>query len=256
MSVRWCLLPLLAAILSPLEARETFSPTETEALGRALYDRQRMTEIALDFVGEYYDPEADGITAWVIEDSGSDVVMSFLAFPDGQPQVVVNARFSDSLIPELMPGPAALGARQRAQLQARVTVRPLVDTPCAERYDSLSLRHPHSDDLLVYAMPIAADADEVLLGGHYRYRLDPEGSQVRENDALATACTRASVESLRGTTLESGVAVRNLLDDTPHEIHVFLSLRYKIPLYVITRDLRLWEVRDGRMRVVRERPGE
>jgi hypothetical protein len=61
---------------------------------------------------------------------------------------------------------------------------------------------------------------------------------------------------LRGTTLESGVAVRNLLDDTPHEIHVFLSLRYKIPLYVITRDLRLWEVRDGRMRVVRERPGE
>lgn len=256
MSVRWCLLPLLVAILSPLEARESFSPAETEALGRTLYDRQRMTEIALDFVGEYYDPEADGIAAWVIEDSGPEVVMSFLSFPDGQPQIVVNARFSGLLLPELVPGPAPLGARQRAQLQARVTVRPLVDTPCAERYDSLSLRHPHSDDLLVYAMPVAADPDEVLLGGYYRFRLNPEGTDVRENDALATACTRASVQSLRATTLESGVAVRNLLDDTPHEIHIYLSLRYKVPLHVITRDLRLWEVRDGKMRVVRERPGD
>ena len=255
MSVRWSLLLLLTVCLPPVEARAIYTPAETEALGQALYHRQRLTGIALDFVGEYYDPEADGITAWVIEETGEDIVMSFLAFPDGQPQVVVNARFSDLLIPELVPGPAPLGVRQRAQLQARLTVRPLVDTPCAERYDSLSLRHPRSDDLLVYAIPVGEDPEEVLLGGYYRFRLDPTGAEVRENDALSTACTRASLDSLRATTLETGVAVRNLLDDTPHEIHVYLSLRHGIPLHVITRDLRLWEVRDGRMRVVRERPG-
>lgn len=256
MSLRWYTLPFLVAILSPLEARESFSPAETEALGQALYARQRMTEIALDFVGEYFDPEAEGITAWVMEDSGKDVVMSFLAFPEGQPTVVVDARFSGLFIPELIPGPTPLGPRQRALLQARATVRPLVDTPCAERYDSLSVRHPRTGGLLVYAMPLAADPDEVLLGGHYRFHLDDTGTEVRASDALSTACTRTSVESLRTTTLETGVAVRNLLDDTPHEVHVYLSLRHKIPLHVISRDLRLWEIRDGRMRVVRERPGE
>lgn len=256
MSVRWCLLPLLVALLTPTEARERFTPAETEALGQALHDRQRMTDIALEFVGEYYDPEADGITAWVTVDSGKDVVMSFLAFPNGQPEGVVEARFTDVLIPKLVPGPIPLGPRQRALLQARVTVRPLVDAPCAERYDSLSLRHPQSGGLLVYAIPVATEPDEVLLGGHYRFHLDESGTEIRGNDALSTACTRASVESLRRTTLESGVAVRNLLDDTPHEIHVYLSLRYRVPLHVITRDLRLWEIRDGKMRVVREQPGE
>lgn len=246
---------MLALLAGNAYARAAFSPEEIIALGKALHQRERVTSIALDFVGEYHDPEADGIAAWTVDDSAESTVVGFVGYPKGAPEIIVEARFDDLLVPVLHAGPRALTASERAQLQARDTVREGISAPCAPRYDSVALPHPQSDDLLLYALPVASTPDEVLLGGHHRFHLDPTGTRLLEADALSTACTRTTVKALAETNLDSGVAVRNLLDDTPNEIHVYLSLRYRVPLYIVTRDLRLWKVAEGRMQVVRESPG-
>ncbi len=45
----------------------------------------------------------------------------------------------------------------------------------------------------------------------------------------------------------------HLLDNTPTEIHVFLSLLHQMPFYIATPDRRFWYIEEGRIRLLRQR---
>lgn len=234
-----------------------FPPATLEALGRALYEIERRTDIAIELANEHHGTDELGVESWVTEGDPAHLLVRFLATRDGFPVPVLDARFDELLLPDIgAPSAPALTPYQRAQIAARTAVQPHLENPCSANYGSLAVPDPEGDGLLLYAIALDPDPEQVLLGGHHRFSLSADGIEVRHADALSTSCVRAPRSELARADGVRGTAVRTALGDTPLEIHVYLSLRHRLTLYVVTRDLRMWEVRDGRMRVIREGPGE
>jgi hypothetical protein len=51
----------------------------------------------------------------------------------------------------------------------------------------------------------------------------------------------------------AGLMLTHLLDPAPTEIHVFLSLAHRVPLWVMTtQNQYLWRVEHGRIRIERK----
>ena len=162
--------------------------------------------------------------------------------------MILLPNFSRSTTPELT-------AFQQSQLTAREAARPYLKNPCAGRYDSATLPDPEGKGILVYALALSDDPKEVMIGGHYRFSMSTDGKTMNHADELSTSCVSATLEHLRSTNGQQGVAVRANLSDTPLETHVLLSLKEKLPLFVVTRDLKMWKVENGKMTVIRNEPG-
>jgi hypothetical protein len=244
--------------MSPLaEELRVFDTTRIEALGRQLFEVRRRIEIAADLMAEHYEPEKEGIAMWVTGGTPARLRVRFLRAAGDAFEPAIDAHFENLLLPGFVTDDLApLSAFELAQITARDAVAPYLDPPCSRRYESVALPDPDGGGMLLYALAVADSDDEVMLGGHHRFSVSADGQRVAHADALSTACTRAQRTELAAADGQSGMAVRANLSDTPLEVHVYLSLRYRLTLYVVTRDLRMWEVRDGRMRVIRQRPGE
>lgn len=262
-AARWrssVLLILLGAVSyapsTPAEALRQFSSAQLEALGREIFEVRRRTEIAADLMAEHYDPKEEKIAFWVTEGAPERLRVRFLRAAGERFEPAIEARFESLLLPGFVTESLApLSGFETAQIAARNAVAPYLDAPCARRYESVALRDPDGNGMLLYALAVADSDDEVMLGGHHRFSVSADGLEVAHADALSTACTKAPRAALAASDGEQGTAVRANLSDTPLEIHVYLSLRYRLTLYVVTRDLRMWEVREGRMRVIRQSPG-
>ncbi len=234
-----------------------FTIAQIETLGRALFEIERRTEIAVDLMNENYDAEQEAIGAWVTEGEPATLLVRFVRLTDTGAEPVLDARFDDLLLPSFStPSSRTLTAFQQSQVTARRTVQAHLQAPCSPHYESVALADPSGPGLLLYALALEEQPTTVLLGGHHRFSLSADGQTLRQADALSTACTATTLAKLQATNASQGVAIRANLSDTPLEIHVYLSLHYHVPLYVVTRDLKMWEVKDGHMRVIRERPGE
>ena len=245
-----------AAHLCVAEIR-VFDRAQTEALGRKLYEIQRRTDIAVQLMNEHEAPDELQVGAWVIEGEPPRLLIRFVRLTGADAEPVLDAQFDDLLLPSFTTPPDNnLSAFQRSQIVARDTVRTALDAPCSRQYESVAVADPAGDGLLLYALALGDERTEVLLGGHYRFSLSADGTTLRQADALSTSCVKAPRAKLAASDGVKGIAVRAHLSDTPLETHVYLSLRHRVPLYVVTRDLKMWEVRDGHMRVIRERPGE
>lgn len=234
-----------------------FSVAQLEALGRDLYEIERRTDIAIELLNEYYAQDEMGASAWVTEGEPEHLLVRFIRFTRGRAEPVLDAQFDGLLLPSLSePADKTLSSFQKSQLAARVAVQPHLTAPCSPQYESVVLEDPETAGMLLYALAVPSERTEVMLGGHHRFSVSADGEDVSHTDALSTSCARARLAELQASNGVKGVAVRANLSDTPLEIHVYLSLRHHIPLYVVTRDLKMWEVRDGRMRVIRQQPGE
>jgi hypothetical protein len=258
MQNRFRLLLLAVSITcSPaLVALPTWTAAQIEALGTALYEQDRRLTIAADFLADNYDPAAEGITDRVIDDRPGHTVIRYVRDGAHGPEAVLDAVFDELLLPSFTrPHDRRLTPAQRGQIAARRAVGPYLNQPCSKHFDSLVVPVPDGRGMLVYAIAVPDDPQMVVLGGHHRFWLDAQGTAVQQADDLAGACLSAPLSRLRATDGEHGVAIRTSASDRPLEIHVYLSLLYRIPLYVVTRDLRMWRVADGHMRVVREHPG-
>lgn len=234
----------------------TFSVADTEALGRALYEQDRRATIAAEMIDENYDPKAEGIVSWVVDGDAEHSVVRFIKRGKTGMEAVLDAEFDDLLLPVFKrPADGHLSPFQLAQVNAREVAQPYLRTPCSRSFDSAALRDPTGDGLLIYALAIPEHPGEIIIGGHHRFSMSADGKTLRQADTLSTSCAKTDLNKLRAADGKSGVAIRANLSDIPLETHVYLSLLYKIPLYVVTRDLKMWKIEAGKMRIVREKPG-
>lgn len=247
----------LCTLASHAAELRTFTIAQTEALGRAIFEIERRTDIAVDLMNEHYDPEQEKIGAWVTEGEPQRLLVRFVRLTDSGAEPVLDATFEDLLLPSFsVPLRQNLTPFQQSQITARQTVQSHLREPCSRHFESVAVPDPVAAGLLLYALALEESPTDVMLGGHHRFSLSADGQTMRQADALSTSCAKTTLAQLQTTDGSQGVAVRANLSDTPLEIHIYLSLHYRLPLYVVTRDLKMWEVKDGHMRVIRQRPGE
>lgn len=135
-----------------------------------------------------------------------------------------------------------VAARQTAILEAgqrKMTV-------CTDARPNIVVLPPASeaDPVPVYILSAQAKAGEYPAGGHHELDIAPDGTVASARDFTKSCLNLSPPPEAKGNKL-AGAMVTHMLDPTPTEIHVWLSLWMGQPLYVVTGPERVWPVSAG-----------
>ena len=243
-------------------ALQVYDVPTAERLARGLYEQERRVAIASEMVRDYYDPEEERIVGFVTSATDKSLTVRYLRpAAGGGLEPVVDAVFdSDLLLPALkQAGGQSLSAAELAQAKARRLVAADVQTRCNGRYNTLVAAEPGGQHLLVYGVAISDNPAQIMVGGHVRFTVSPDGERIERIEPLSSSCAvvrRDQFDSAADSEGTKGVGMRNPLAEVPLETHALMSLLYEVPLFVMTADQKMWKVQDGKMKVVRRKPGE
>lgn len=255
-----CCAALLGTAAAGQSGLHSFPQATIEQLGRTLYEQDRRVAIASELVHENFDVETERMVGYVTAGTPERLVVRYLRPAGDGLEVVVDAVFEDLLLPALVqPKDPGVTPSELAQARARRQAAEDLASRCDGRYNTLAVPDPDGSGIVVYGIAASADPAKVMVGGHVRFRFSADGRTLRASEPLSTSCASTTREELgKAATSDGreGLAIRNVLSDTPLESHVLLSLLYDVPLYVVTADLKMWKVSKGKMSVVREKPGE
>ncbi len=105
------------------------------------------------------------------------------------------------------------------------------------------------DGYLVYLIGSTTKTGEIMFGRHYRVEVDKSASKVVSVSPLSKTCL--IIPSFENTKIAGGKPlgpyVTHLLSPAPNEIHVFLSLEHRMPIFVGTSG-GVWLVEKGKIR--------
>lgn len=127
--------------------------------------------------------------------------------------------------------------------------------PCANAaFNIVTLAPPSPDDpVTLYFLTPQVERGVYPFGGHFRIDVDKSGKIVADRP-FTNSCIALSPRDAGSGPPVSGF-ITHLLDPTPTEIHVFLSLWTKLPIFVATGDRRTWWVSGTRIGLV-ENPAQ
>jgi len=103
--------------------------------------------------------------------------------------------------------------------------------------------------IIVYLMTPQTALKIYPLGGHFSVEVGQDGS-VGKVRRFTNTCIGVPLNQVPKDGKPVGFAITHLLDPTPTEIHVFTSLASKMPIYVGTKNERIWAVEGSRIRSV------
>ena len=126
------------------------------------------------------------------------------------------------------------------------------------RYDYVVLNDPDGKHLLVYALGKTSKADEVVLAGHLRVTVSPDGTKVERVDPLSKTLM---IDSELKAGLPAGykataLYVNQIVSNRPVETFIYSSNLARMSIYVGTPDGKVWVIKNGRMRVDTSKPGD
>jgi hypothetical protein len=83
----------------------------------------------------------------------------------------------------------------------------------------------------------------IPLGGHHLIKFKPDGKEIISEFSQTKACLNNDPSKFKNM---AGFMVTHINSDTPTEMHVFMSLQYKKPIFVITPANQItWKVDNG-----------
>lgn len=257
--VLW-LVPGLSAFAAS-RALQVYDVPTAERLARTLYEQERRVGIASEMVRDYYDPEEERIVGFVTQQRSDGFTVRFVRPGQAGLEAVVDAVFDNELLLPALKSVAgqSLTPAEFAQAKARQKVASDVQTRCNGRYNTLVAEEPNGQRLLVYGIAISDTPDRIMVGGHVRFTVSPDGERLERIEPLSSSCAivgRDQFESAADSDGTKGVGMRSPLADVPLETHALMSLLYEVPLFVVTADQAMWKVQQGRMTKVRRKAGE
>jgi len=241
-------LGLALAANSPAEIRQ-FDKSTTEKLGVAIYEQDIRAAIATDLLlAKKIDAKKEGLRGWIVEGDAYTMLVRFVREKDGPPEAFYDVMFDGTRPPTLqVPSDRRLTPAQLALFKARNLASKGIKRPASRTYNIVMLPDPATDGLLVYALAASVVPNEVVVGGHYRFSISKDGERVLRGDELFVSFLKLSTKpgDLPAGAHPEALFMNTLLSDLPLETHVYLSLLHKVPLYVSTRDHRIWKVEGG-----------
>ena len=257
--VLW-LVPFLPAFAAS-RALQVYDVPTAERLARTLYEQERRVGIASEMVRDYYDPEEERIVGFITLQHRDGFTVRFVRPSQAGLEAVVDAVFDGELLLPALKSVAgqALQPSELAQARARQKVASDVQTRCNGRYNTLVADEPNGHRLLVYGIAISDTPDRIMVGGHVRFTVSPDGEQLERIEPLSSSCAvvgRNQFDSAADSEGTKGVGMRNPLADVPLETHALMSLLYDVPLFVVTADQAMWKVQQGKMNKVKSKAGE
>lgn len=191
-----------------------------------------------------------------IDGDAQGVLVTFVGDVDGQPVALYRLPVSgESVRLEKLDSPQPLSASQQARWlarQAALQALGLRDDVCSESYNPVVLpAGTGSDHLFVYLLAASTKPGEIVAGGHFRYEYSADGTTAVANRAFTKACL--TVPPPPRTRDEQPIfMLSHLLDPTPTEIHVWLSLSQHRAGFIGTQEY-VWAVDGANIQIVDRR---
>src|SRR5262245_31391265 len=122
---------------------------------------------------------------------------------------------------------------------------------CANANTNMTAIPPETPDgpVIVYLMTPQTDLKSFPLGGHYSVEVSRDGS-VGPVRRFTNTCIDMKKDSVPKGAKPVAFTITHLLDPTPTEIHIFTSLSSKMPIYVGTKNGRIWAVEGSQVRTI------
>lgn len=247
---------LVLGLAAPAFAADKFPPIRAfdiptvERLGAAIYRQDRAAWLATDALRAKFPNLADsGVRGWIVVGEGGAERVRFLRRTDGGGleagyDIIVDGKGAG---PVVEPADRTLSDEERTAFAARQTAIAAAPPRCREGYNTAVVEDPDGDGWLVWLLAPSLSADAVPVGGHYRFTVSQDGRTLERTDALSASCLlmdRRPPEKDGATTM---MFVTHIVSPEPVETHVFLSLLYRTPIAVGTRDKKVWLVEGGKI---------
>lgn len=227
--------------------------------GRLIYALDRAAWVTTDDLREHVrDPAAAGVRGWTVERDGSAFVVTYFTGERDARAALYRARVEDNRVVsrEVFAEGARplLTAPQRRLADARRAVGLMSQRPCTNAPFNAVVIPPETADgpAEVYALTGQTETGSYPFGGHFLGAISASGELVSQR-AFTRSCLNMQPQP-RARGRPAALMVTHLLDPTPTEIHVFMSIWVGLPVYVGIAG-RVWEVTGERIRLI-ERPGQ
>jgi len=226
-----------------------------EHLGEAIYLKDwaaaKSTDILLEKIGQ---PEPGDVNGWVIINEGNGYLTRFIRQTPQELKVIYDVRIDAIGKGEFWQGNLRpLSDTEKAMFRARQNAARAAPMECADSYNTVVLEDPDSDGWLVYVLAATTDKKTVVVGGHSRVRVSPDGTEVISVIPLYKSCLVAEKPSLEQAEEPTAFYVSFPIADVPSEIHVYLNRLYGYDLYVVTASEK-WLVIDGKITPIVQEP--
>jgi hypothetical protein len=239
----------LPAALPPAE--EASALVSAQSVGVALYRHDRAAWVATDAARAVPQFKEDRrVNGWITEQSGSDIVVTFL---DATPAALYRVSVTDGKAGPVLAleAPTPLSAYEAGAAAARSLA---IRTPfqlCSKDYNPVVLPgSTPAEDWVVYLIPGTTKSTVVPIGGAYRFAV--KDSRVVSQRGFTRSCI-----DLENGPRAVGLFITHVLDSVPTEVHVFWSLVTRKPIYVATAPAgSIWMVHGGKIMLSeRKSPG-
>lgn len=223
---------------------------QAELLGREIFRHDRAAAVATDAVmgrtSTHRDPRVRG---WITEDQDGVIAVTFVGIGNDQNFLALYSVTvpDDVSVPSSVKAfdPAvALSAKQAAQFRARQLAIKSQSLPCSPNYNTVVLptQVVGVDAWRVYLLP-GTTRQGILPASGYRLEVNAEGATILGRRAFTKSCIE-----IENKPDAIALMITHMLDPSPTEIHVFLSMVAKKALVVATADnAYAWEVRNGQI---------
>ncbi|WP_162938844.1 hypothetical protein [Brevundimonas naejangsanensis] len=242
-----------AAPDTPTPQVEAWPLQQTGAIGASIFFQDRAAWRATDVLLAHLGGATDhGLIGWIVVEQGDAQLVRFVRGDPAAPRPGY-----DILVDKTgRPGPAVkskdvvLPDDQIARYLARATALANIGAlRCTASFNPVVLDDPDGDGWLVWLLAATNDVDVVPMGGHYRFHLTADGRTVEKREQLSSGCLNMDRRKAGQSGQPAALFTTVLVASQPLEVHVFLSLLNRLPIYVGAGD-KIWSVEGAAIREI------
>jgi hypothetical protein len=160
---------------------------------------------------------------------------------------------NNEVLPNLLPASEA----ELSMLRALDTAKSKELLNCTGPFNSVVLpfTNDNKKEIRVYLFSPWTDKSAPM-GGHHLIRMSEDGQEIISQYSQTKGCINNDNSALRDKNM-AALMISHLTSDTPTEMHVFMSLQYKKPIYVMTINNGItWSVEGKKISVLDRRDGK
>jgi hypothetical protein len=199
------------------------------------------------------------LQGWLAVESEQSIIVRYYVKKDGamfvfaEASMGLNSFKSDQGTTYLPLRPASV--EELAMLSARVAAIKSNKLNCSEPFNSVIIPFTENDQKEIRVYLFSPWTETIApIGGHHLIKFKPDGKEVISEYSQTNTCLNFDPRLL--STMDSFTTLHTT-SDTPTEIHIFLSLQYRKPIYVTTTSNGItWKVDINRIRVVSRGDGK
>jgi len=234
---------------APAKPIREFDVETIQKLGREIHVRDTWTAKAFDILlAKYKGTEVKGIAGWVTErkDNGLNVHIIRKVGEEFLHGYRIRFTKDDPVVTDM--GNATLPNAVNDRYSARQRSLAAIPKHYTKSYNAVVLDDPKRGGWLVYALASTTDPNIMLMGGHYRMSVPKDPAEKIQVDALSRSLVAIQKSPKEEKEKVVGSVISHLVSNTPVETHIFGSLHYNTPFYVVIVDgAKVWKVENGKM---------